>query len=166
MANKLNNYAFIDGTNLYLGVKSQGWKLDYYRFRVFLKDKYGVQKAFIFLGYQPGNEKLYTSLQEAGFICIFKPILEYRDNKKVKIKGNVDADLVLHAMIQFPNYEKAVIVTGDGDFYCLIEYLVNQNKLLKIIVPNDKYSSLLRKFAKFIVNLSLLRNKLEFKNKN
>jgi uncharacterized LabA/DUF88 family protein len=149
-----------------LGVKSQGWKLDYYRFRVFLKDKYGVQKAFIFLGYQPGNEKLYTSLQEAGFICIFKPILEYRDNKKVKIKGNVDADLVLHAIIQFPNYEKAVIVSGDGDFYCLIEYLVNQNKLLKIIVPNDKYSSLLRKFAKFIVNLSLLKNKLEFKDKN
>ena len=61
---KVNNYAFIDGTNLYLGVKSQGWKLNYQRFRILLKDKYGVQKAFIFLGYQPGNERLYTRLQE------------------------------------------------------------------------------------------------------
>jgi uncharacterized LabA/DUF88 family protein len=68
-------------------------------------------------------------------------------------------------MIQFPNYEKAVIVSGDGDFYCLIEYLVRQNKLLKIIVPNKRYSSLLRKFARFIVNINLFKEKLEFKNK-
>jgi hypothetical protein len=26
---EMNNYAFIDGNNLYLGVRSQGWKLDY-----------------------------------------------------------------------------------------------------------------------------------------
>ena len=162
---KLNNYAFIDGTNLYLGVKSQGWKLDYKRFRIFLRDKYKVEKAFIFLGYQPGNERLYTNLQEQGYICIFKPILEYRDGKMVKIKGNVDADLVLHAMIQLQNYDKAVIVSGDGDFYCLIEFLVSQDKLLKIIVPNKRYSSLLRKFARFIVNINLFRGKLEFKNK-
>ena len=91
--------------------------------------------------------------------------MEYRDGKKIKIKGNVDADLVLHAMIQFSNYEKAVIVSGDGDFYCLIEYLVSRNKLLKIIVPNKKYSSLLRKFAPFIVNIGLFGKKLEYKNK-
>lgn len=162
MKPKSNNYAFIDGTNLYLGVKSQGWKLDYQRFRIFLKDKYGVQKVFIFLGYQPGNEKLYTNLQDQGYICVFKPILEYKDGKKVKIKGNVDADLVLHTMINLPNYDKAVIVSGDGDFYCLIEYLAQEEKLLKVIVPNNRYSSLLRKFAGFIVNITLFKEKLEF----
>jgi hypothetical protein len=26
---EMNNYAFIDANNLYLGVRSQGWKLDY-----------------------------------------------------------------------------------------------------------------------------------------
>jgi hypothetical protein len=30
----MNNYAFIDGNNLYLGVRSQGWKLDYKKFRL------------------------------------------------------------------------------------------------------------------------------------
>lgn len=163
MERNKNNYAFIDGTNLYLGVKSQGWKLDYRRFRVFLKDKYKVVKAFIFLGYQPGNERLYTNLQEQGYICIFRPILEYRNGKKVKMKGNVDADLVLHAMIQLPNYDKAILVSGDGDFYCLVDYLVQQNRLGKIIVPNEKYSSLLRKFAPFIVNINMFRQKLELK---
>jgi len=159
----MNNYAFIDGTNLYLGVKSQKWKLDYKKFRVFLKDKYKVKKAFLFIGYVSGNESLYKNLQECGYICIFKPTLEITGKGKRKIKGNVDAELVLHAMIEFPNYDKAVIVSGDGDFYCLIEYLETQNKLLKIIVPTETYSSLLRKFSKFIVNINLFRKKIEYK---
>jgi len=81
----------------------------------------------------------------------------------VKIKGNVDAELVLHAMIEWNNYLKAVIVSGDGDFYCLIEYLDNENKLLRIIAPNSKYSSLLRKYAKYIVNASSFKLKIQKK---
>jgi len=156
----MNNFAFIDSQNLNLGVKSQGWNLDFARFRRFLKDKYGVEKAYLFIGFVPGNQILYAELQKAGYICIFKPTLEIKENNKVMVKGNVDAELVLHAMIEYPNYEKAVIVSGDGDFYCLIEYLVKQNKLRKIIVPNTRFSSLIRKFSNFIVNIQLFKGKL------
>lgn len=160
-----NNYAFIDGNNLYLGVKNQGWKLDYKRFRILLKDKYKVSKVFLFIGYVPGNESMYRRFQEEGYICIFKPTLEIKDGKTKRVKGNVDAELVLHTMIEYPNYDKAVLVTSDGDFYCLVEYLVNKNKLLKIIVPNKRYSSLLRKFSSYIANINLFREKIEYKNK-
>jgi uncharacterized LabA/DUF88 family protein len=160
-----DNYAFIDGNNLYLGVKNQGWRLDYSKFRIFLRDKYGVGKAFLFIGYIAGNETIYKNFQEQGYICIFKPTLEIQDSKVKKIKGNVDADLVLHAMIEYQNYDKAIIVSSDGDFYCLIEYLINQNKLLKIIVPSNRYSSLLRKFSDFIVNIALFRDRVEYLNK-
>ncbi len=164
MKDKQNNYAFIDSQNLNLGVRSQGWVLDFARFRVLLKDMYGVEKAFIFIGYVTGNEALYTELQTTGFICIFKPTLEIKEKGTTRVKGNVDAELVLHAMIEYPNYEKAVIVSGDGDFHCLIEYLEANNKLLKVIVPNKRYSSLLRRFAGFIVSVQLFREKL-LKNK-
>src|SRR3989339_1419261 len=155
-----NNYAFIDSQNLNLGVRSRGWVLDFSRFRIFLRDKYGVGKAYLFIGYVPGNQMLYTELQKAGYICIFKPTLEIKEDGKIKIKGNVDAELVLHAMIEYPNYQKAIIVSGDGDFYCLFEYLVKQSRLLKIIVPNIHYSSLIRKFSYFIVNIQLFKHKL------
>jgi len=60
-----------------------------------------------------------------------------------KVKGNIDAELVLHAMIQFNTYNRAVIVSGDGDFYCLVDYLRKKNKLLKLMIPNKhKYSFL------------------------
>jgi len=155
-----NNYAFIDSQNLNLGVKSQGWDLNFAKFRRLLKDKYHVEKAYLFIGFVPGNQMLYAELQKAGYICIFKPTLEIKENNKIKIKGNVDAELVLHAMIECPNYEKAIIVSGDGDFHCLIEYLIKQDKLRKIIVPNTHFSSLLRKFSEFIVNIQLFKGKL------
>ncbi|MFH1959301.1 MAG: NYN domain-containing protein [Patescibacteria group bacterium] len=159
------NYAFIDSQNLNLGVRSQGWKLDWRKFRQYLRNKYNATKAYLFIGHVEGNESLYTFLQECGFVLIFKPTLEYKDNGKVKIKGNVDAELVLHAMIHYPNYDKAIIVSGDGDFFCLIEYLEEKEKLLKILAPTKHYSSLLRKFNKnnYIVRIDLLKNSLEYK---
>lgn len=139
-------YAFIDSQNLNLGIRSCGWVLDFKKFRLYLKNKYNVSKAFLFIGYISGNESLYSKLQRYGYILIFKPTLEIRKGKGVKVKGNVDAELVLHAVVEKDNYEKAVIVSGDGDFFCLIEYLKKVNKLEKVFVPNYKYSRLLKKF--------------------
>ena len=154
-------YAFIDSQNLNLGIRDCGWKLDFTRFCVYLKDKYKVQKVFLFIGYVAGNEALYTSLQKAGYIVIFKPTLEYKKGEKRYIKGNVDAELVLHTMIEHPNYDKAIIVSGDGDFHCLIDYLKEQQKLFHIIIPNSrKYSALLKVFRKYFVYLDNLKQKL------
>lgn len=156
-----NNYAFIDSQNLNLAIRDQGWELDFKRFRRYLEDKYNAGKAFIFIGYIATNESLYTSLQEYGYILIFKPTLALPDGR---VKGNIDAELVLHAMIEYPNYEKAIIVTGDGDFHCLIEHLKKQHKLGKLIIPNrHSFSSLLRKFAQDMVFMNDLRRKLQYK---
>lgn len=161
MINKNNNYAFIDSQNLNLAIQDQGWKLDFQRFRVYLRDKYGIEKAFLFIGYIPTNQSLYTSLQAFGYILIFKPTLK---GPKGKIKGNVDAELVLHAMKEMMNYDKALIVSGDGDFACLVEHFKKMGKLLNVMVPDrNQYSSLLRKFSKNMVFMNNLRGKLEYK---
>jgi uncharacterized LabA/DUF88 family protein len=167
MGGKENNYAFIDSQNLNLAILDQGWKLDFGRFRTYLTDRFSVKKAFLFIGYVATNEDLYTALQMQGFVLIFKPTLALNKDKGVRIKGNVDAELVLHAMIELPNYDKAVIVSGDGDFQCLVKHLRAINKLKKLIIPNqDKYSSLLRRFLpKDAVFMNGLRNKLEYKKR-
>lgn len=155
-------YAFVDSQNVNLAIQGAGWELDFARFRIYLKDKYKVSKAFLFIGYVPGNEALYTYLQNADYLVIFKPTLLDKDGKV--LKGNVDAELVLHAMIEYKNYNKAIIVSGDGDFHCLVEYLEQKGKFLKLMVPNMyKYSALLRKFMRDIVFMNNLRNKLKSK---
>lgn len=161
MGEKQNNYAFIDSQNVNLAIRDQRWILDFKRFRKYLEDKYGITKAFIFIGYINTNQNLYTSLQKDGYILIFKPTLNLPDGKA---KGNVDAELVLHTMVEYPNYDRALIVSGDGDFYCLVDYLKGKDKLLKLMIPNrNRYSSLLRKFSKEMVFMNGLRGKLEYK---
>jgi uncharacterized LabA/DUF88 family protein len=161
---KKRNYAFIDSQNLNLGVRSLGWNIDYKKFRLYLKNKYSVDKAYIFIGMVDNNQKLYTMLQTAGYILIFKPTTEYLVNGKTTVKGNVDAELVLHsAAIQYPNYDKAIIVSGDGDFHCLVEYLLEKDKLLKLLTPNKHYSGLLRRFNDHIVRVDLLKDSLALK---
>lgn len=160
-----NNFAFIDSQNLNLGIKDLGWKLDFQKFHKYLEEKYSVTKSYIFIGYVPGNEVLYTNLQNMGYVCIFKPTLELKDGK---VKGNVDAELVLHTMIQYKSFDKAIIVSGDGDFYCLVEYLLNEDKLEMVLVPDEKkYSALLKKLSRPDKNifefLNRKKNKLELK---
>lgn len=156
----MNNYAFIDSQNLNLATQDLGWKLNFRKFRVFLGDKYKVKKAFLFVGFVAENEKMYESLKEAGYEVIFKPTLD----KGGVVKGNCDAELVLRCMIELKNFDKAVIVSGDGDFYCLVEYLKEKKKLLKIGIPSKyHYSSLLRKFSKDFFYVSDNRGKLEYR---
>lgn len=73
MRKEANNYAFIDSQNLNLGSRILGWKIDYRKFRIYLQEKYGVRKAYMFLGFVSLNHGLYDRLQEAGFILKFKP---------------------------------------------------------------------------------------------
>lgn len=137
MAHKkhIRNYAFIDSQNLNMSVGSNidhkgrriyyGWRLDFEKFRIFLKDKYKVDKAFLFIGNLEGQEELYDTMKEAGYEVVLKPTTSYTDiDGNITVKGNVDTDLVLYAAArEIHNYDKAIIVTGDGDFLSLLEYL-------------------------------------------
>lgn len=165
MQRKENNYAFIDSQNLNLSIRELGWKLDFRRFRTYLREKYGVTEAFIFIGFVSGNNDLYISLQEAGYICVFKPTLTYKDGTT---KGNCDAELVLEAMVRYAQYDKAVIVTGDGDFYCLAKYLLEKGKVKSLLIPNRfKFSALLKWeiFRPYLRYLNDLEHKLAYHKK-
>lgn len=78
----------------------------------------------------------------------------------------MDAELVLHSMIEYSRYENAVIVSGDGDFYCLIGYLKKKKKLGRVIIPNaKKYSRLLWEFEGFLDFMNGFKYKLGEKGK-
>jgi uncharacterized LabA/DUF88 family protein len=88
-----------------------------------------------------------------------------KDKEKPTIKGNVDAELVLYAMKELNNYKQAIIVSGDGDFFSLAEYLDNLGKLANIIAPNWQYSSLLKPYEDKIVRLDKLRKQLTYRSR-
>jgi uncharacterized LabA/DUF88 family protein len=147
MKSRENNFAFIDSQNVYKGTRRD------------LKHKYDITRAYLFIGFMPEHNDIYDDLQKAGFILKFKPVLP---NGKDGVKGNIDADLVLQAMIDYLDYDRAVIVSSDGDFYSLARYLYDNQKLLAVLSPHRKTCSLLlRKSAKDkMVYMDNLREKL------
>jgi uncharacterized LabA/DUF88 family protein len=167
---KKHNYAFIDSQNLNLGIQRAGFKMDWKKLRAYLKDEHDVETAYMFIGYLPEYEDLYNQMHDYGYLIVLKPTIEmYADPKQEKkvdrppTKGNVDAELVMYAMKEMSNYKKAIIISGDGDFFSLIEYLEKKGRLLHIMTPNWKYSTLLKPFESYIIRLDEQRKKLAYR---
>lgn len=139
------NYAFIDGQNFHKGSAEAGISVDYKRFRIYLKEKYRVENAYLFMGYLPGNAEMYAKRKAQGYLLEFKPVLEARGEQKQK--GDVDAHLAFTVMRQYSEYAQAVIVTSDGDYDTMVSYLRREGKLAAVISPNRKKCSALLKIA-------------------
>ncbi len=158
-----NNYAFIDAQNLNRSIARQGWKVDMRRFRIFLKERHRVSRAFLCTGFLKEMSDMYDFWKRAGYELIFKEAFRATDGS---VKGNCDAELVLEAALRLRQYDRAVIVTGDGDIACLVRHLRQKNKLERLLVPHkQEYSFLLRKAAgKSIAFISDQRALLELKS--
>ena len=166
MKKQENNFAYIDGANVHKGVKELGWKLDYKKLRIWLKDKYGVGRAYLFVGFISVNSSLYRDLQNWGYTIVFKPTVP---NENGEIKGNCDAELVLQAVSDMyeRNCEKAVLMTGDGDFACLVQFLQERGRFAALISPNHQKASVLLKRAVFgnVMFLERLKDRLAYTQK-
>lgn len=165
----MKNIAFIDGQNLNLGTAEEGWSVDYERFRIYLRDKYLVEDAYYFFGYiSEEQQALYSKLQKAGFIVVFK---EHHESCVGKKKGNVDTDIVFEIMKNLidEDFHKVVVVSGDGDYKKVVDYLIQKDKFETILFPNMRFaSSLYKKLSnKYFSHLGGegLRNKISYKKK-
>jgi hypothetical protein len=161
------NIAFIDWQNLHLWTTTGWWIVDPFKLKIYLKDKYNINKTYYFLWYLKHEYSwLYTMLKKAWFTIVFKKqSYDMGTNKK----WNIDTDLIFNVMeklIEKPNdFDKIILISWDWDFKILIDYLIKKERLLKILFPNKKYmSSLYKKLQnKYFDYFENLKFKLEFK---
>lgn len=158
------NIAYIDAANLDKALKlTLNWKMDYARFRVFLSEKYKVERAYIFIGLVSKYKNLYTYLQECGFELIFKDVLYHAGMPK----GNCDSDLLMKVAqdLYEGRLEKAVLVASDGDYAPLVKVLIDKDSLASILSPAkpDKVSLLLKRTGAKIAHINDQRLLLEVK---
>jgi len=164
---KEKNIAFIDAQNLHLWTSTENWKVDFKRFRIYLKDKFNVDEAYFFLWFLDENQQgMYRNIQKAWFIIEFR---EHSSKLKGKKKWNVDVDIVFEVMkriIEEKDFDKIVLVSGDGDYIKLVNYLIKKDLFKKILFPNRQFSSLYRKLQDhYGVNLSLKDVNLNIKKR-
>jgi uncharacterized LabA/DUF88 family protein len=155
----MGNIAYIDGQNLFMGTASAepAWEIDLARFREYLAKKYAVEKAYYYLGYVQNNyEHIYEAIQSAGFILVFRQHTAAMIGVK---KGNVDSDIIFSVMKRIYKQEefaKVVLVSGDGDYKMLVDFLIEEERFEKILLPNYKRASSLYKklTAKYFADLT------------
>ena len=161
MKSKENNFAYIDGANLHKGVESLSWKLDYQKFRSWLRQKFSVTDTHLFIGLMPGHANLYTALQNNGYKLIFKEVVYDGDGKA---KGNCDADLVLRAARDYyeQNITSVVLVSSDGDYAPLVKFWLEKRIKCTIIspAPTHKCSILLKRTGVSIIYLEDVKHKV------
>ena len=166
------NYAFIDGQNLHMGTAKREidpWQINLARFRVYLEQKYNVNEAYYFLGFvQEKNQELYEEIQKAGFVLIFR---EHNPAMLEKKKGNVDSDIIFHIMKKMykkEDFTNVILVSGDGDYKLLVDFLVEENKFGKILFPNKKFASSLYKElgSQYFDYLENVKEKIVVKKEN
>lgn len=136
---KVNIY--IDGNNLYRSAQELGFEIDYKKLRGWLRQKYNANSIYLFIGLVPKRTKFYEYLQSCGFILVFKQTVSVGE----KIKGNCDAELVLKTVSDFytRSFDSCILITGDGDFGCLVEFLKENKSMRCIIAPDENKCSIL-----------------------
>lgn len=157
---KKETIAYIDASNLRFWVQEDKWELDYKSFRSWLRDKFGVSKAVLFMGLVPKYADLYNYLQSVWYDIVFRPTITSKDGKT---KWNVDGELILQICSDYyeGKLEKAILVSGDGDYHCIVSFLKNKKVPISIISPKSTHLSyLLKKTWVPIVNLKDFRDKL------
>ncbi|MDB5188899.1 MAG: hypothetical protein JWM92_497 [Candidatus Nomurabacteria bacterium] len=155
------NIAYIDAANLDQALRSLGWKLDYKRFRIWLKEKYKVERAYIFIGRIKKYKNLYAYFEESNFFLVYKEVLY----QKGKTKGNCDSDLLMYVVKDFyeGDLNRAVLVASDGDYAPLVRFLKERNQIEVVLspAPAKRCSVLLKRTNAPIAYLNNQRSLLE-----
>ena len=147
------NQAFIDGQNFYRNTKT--WQIDLFRFRRYLREKYGVAKAYYFLGaHEKERSRTYKLIETAGFILVFR---EHSNSMLGKKKGNVDTDIVFTIMAKLIDDQELgqiILVSGDGDYFKMVQYLVRKRRFYKLLAPDEhSVSSLYRRLPTCFIDI-------------
>ena len=129
----MKTFAFIDATNIIYGASHSNWRMDFKKLMRYLKNRFGVIRAFYYAGLDSENKKqlrFYEKLQEFGYNLRLVPVKKFKDGHK---KADVDSRMTFEMMRYFTGYDVVIAMTGDGDFYWVLEYLLQTKKNVHLI---------------------------------
>ena len=164
---KQSTYAFIDATNIIYGAGNNGWRMDFKKLISYLKSRFNCTKIYYYAGVDNENKKqlhFYEKLQEFGYLLRLVPVKKFKDGKK---KADVDSRMTFEMMKYYPEYDKAVIFTGDGDYYWALEYLKEKKQQIWLIgFRKNTAQELKQLLGQQFNDLSRLKDKLSYPQKN
>jgi len=109
----------------------------------------GMDEATVLLiGRHLQRIRFYLKLEAFGYELHLKPVKLYdQDNGTTKRKANCDVDMAFWLMREQRNFDRTVILSGDGDFLPVLKYLKDEGKEVLILARGPRTAREIRQFA-------------------
>ena len=92
--------------------------------------------------------RFYLRLDKFGYKLFLKPVKLYeQDDGTTKRKANCDVDMAFHLMKEKDNFDRVVVLSGDGDFLPVLKYLKEKRKKVIILGRGKRTAKEIRQFA-------------------
>jgi len=112
------------------------------------KSKQFSEAEILLIGRHLQRVRFYLKLDEFGYKLFLKPVKLYdQDDGTTKRKANCDVDMAFHLMKEKDNFEKVVILSGDGDFLPVLKYLKDNGKEIIVLGRGGRTAKEIRQFA-------------------
>ena len=102
----------------------------------------------ILIGRHLQRIRFYLNLKKFGYEPYLKPVKLYdQDDGTTKRKANCDVEMAFYLMKEKDNFDKVIILSGDGDFLPVLKYLKEQGKEVIILARGPRTAREIRQFA-------------------
>ncbi len=106
------------------------------------------EAELLLLGRHLQRIRFYSKLNQFGYELHLKPVKLYdQDDGTTKRKANCDVEMAFYLMKEKDNFERVIILSGDGDFLPLLKYLKGQGREVIILARGTRTAKEIRQFA-------------------
>src|SRR3990167_7068058 len=111
-------------------------------------DRNAPSADFLLLGRDLQRGRFFHKISTFGYKLFLKPVKLYeQEDGTTKRKANCDVDMAFHMMKEKDNFERAVVLSGDGDFLPVLKYLKSIGKEVIILARGPRTAREIRRFA-------------------
>jgi uncharacterized LabA/DUF88 family protein len=159
---------FVDGANMFYAQKAFGWFFDPAKLKRALLGDDELVNAFWFIGVKepvdPPDKRFHDFLAASGYVVRtkkIKTIWDIQSRSEIQ-KCNLDIEIVIDMFNTIRNYEKAILVSGDGDFTRALELLRSSGKIITVVSTRKSVAGdLLQVVGSNFIDLADLRPQVE-----
>ncbi len=112
------------------------------------KEKELNEAEILLLGRHLQRVRFYLKLLQFGYRLFLKPVKLYdQEDGTTKRKANCDVDMAFHLMKEKENFDRAIVLSGDGDFLPVLKYLKEIGKEMIVLGRGPRTAKEIKQFA-------------------
>jgi uncharacterized LabA/DUF88 family protein len=158
---------FVDGNNMFYAQQKNGWFFDPKRVLEHFTNNPCIDliNAFWYTGLKDSQDQrgFRDALISLGYTVRTKILKEFYDDSSGRYsqKANLDIEIVVDMFNTVEQYDRVILLSGDGDFERAIELLRSKNTHITVVSTEGMIARELRNATDRYIDLNDIREQIE-----